>query len=711
MRSEEGENTSGDTAIPLDKTTKIALASVSIESYSNVTIPPVAEVCLDRLTRLHRLCELVRHTFRLDCLTSTYSELNSGLSNLYTHSDNITLKEYELLEATLSDYSRAYSSPLPTHPGRSTRSEHHAMMLKHSALPGTASLHPSSSSSPGLATSASVYPYTHFSTPVVSNPGQLGELRVICESLRQCLTQMKRFFHEQQNTARLLRNFPRGSIETKFSLLHSPTQTVTVDTNRLTSAILLSAHHLVYSGLSLLAHADITRYTHGELWEMTRGIEELDILNRHLQIGCRTAHSESLCDMLIEMQIVHKSTGSILNELSHFELLYDPVLVACSISVGYIFTLIAYQRSIRLANAIYQQLSAVRSFDLQDKKEGPIFTTASVAQSKCLTLVEAFRVYLNQNYDRTASEYLRSEYEFIAGFLDVLSQSTNMLYQVQKLKLICSAAAAAQAKKTELDRQNQRSRFPKPAVVHESSSHAVSVEGVHGILVKRISTEKEPSYTGEGESKSVSKTNCANNRTSRCVRKESSSKKHSVSQYQETLHRAGTLDRYVATGSVNYPMSSNDPVENTDSKNGQESENVCATVPTEQPKKTTSVSAKKAVQWSDHREISTRHQVIGRFLEMTWRYTEIHLLSLFMCPSTLYVTNEQTSNFYGSSVKDGAESETHVSGIGRRCTTVSCFLMKPHQIRTLSGYIREVSKPGKFITSPSSYSTVNVVHA
>ncbi|TPP66853.1 hypothetical protein FGIG_03383 [Fasciola gigantica] len=668
-------------------------ASISTKCKRGVAVPPVAEVHLDRLSRLHRLCELVRCTLRLDCMTGTYSELNSGLANLYTHSDNITHKEYELLEATLSDYSPAYSSPFPTQMGHSTRPDHHVMMMKHSGLSGTTGLRSSSPSSSGLALSASVYPYSHFCTPVVTNPSQLGELRVICESLRQCLTQLKRFFHEQQSTTRLLRHFPR---ETKSSLFHSPTQTVTVVTNRLTSATLLSAHHLVYSGLSLLAHADITRYTHGELWEMTRGIEELDILNRQLQIACRTAHSESLCKMLMETRILQKSTESVLGEITHFELLYDPVLVACSISVGYLFTLIAYQRSIRLANAIYQQLSAVRSFDRQDAKGSPGSSTASVAQSKCLTLVEAFRVYLNQNYDRTASEYLRNEYEFIAGFLDVLSQSTNLLYQVQKLKLICSAAAAAQAKKTELDRQHQRCRFAKPVAAHESSSHAVSVEGVHGILVKRVSTEKEPGSSGEGECTPVTKNDCAYNRTSRCVRKGSGSKKHTVSQYQETLHRAGTLDRYVATGSVNYPMSSNETLTNEDSKDVPKSGDACTSVLTEEPKTTTSTGTKKVVQWSDHREISTRHHVIGRFLEMTWRYTEIHLTSLFMCPPTLYVASEQASSFGGAFVRRPTGSDANVSGIGRRCTTISCLLMKPDHIRTLSGYIRELAKPDLF---------------
>ncbi|VDP74756.1 unnamed protein product [Echinostoma caproni] len=633
------------------------------------------------MTRLHRLCKLARRTFQLDCLTSTYSELGSGLANLSTHSDNIVLKEYELLEATLSDYSRAYSSPLATTCSRSTRFDNYLVTTKHAGPLGT------TCSPSALAASASVYPYSHFRTPIASNPSQLGELRVICESLRQCLTQVKRFFHEQQNTNRLVQQFPHPTNGITFSLFHSPTQTVTVDTNRFTSATILSAHHLVYSGLSLLAHADITRYTHGELWEMTRGIEELDILNRHLQIACRTAHSESLCDMLMGTDINRVKSGLLLEELGCSDLLYDPVLVACSISVGYLFTLIAYQRSIRLAHAIYQQLSAVRSFDRQDGAGGSEPTTVSIAQSGRLTLVEAFRVYLNQNYDHTASEYLRNEYEFIAGFLDVLSQSTNLLYQVQKLKLLCSAAAAAQAKKTELDRQNQRSRFAKSTPGHESSSNAVSVEGVHGILVKRVSVEKDSSSSG---ATSTNKTVSVSARTNRCVRKGSSSKKNAVSQYQETLHRAGTLDRYVATGSVNCPLSSHDPV-HIEKETVEVSTNA---VPTGS-KPSGIVGTKKVVQWSDHREISTRHQVIGRFLEMTWRYTETHLSNLFMCPPTVNVTSEQASVLGDSSAHKPTASDIAVSGIGRRCTTISCLLMQPEHTRTLSGYIREVAKPGK----------------
>ncbi|CAL8069014.1 unnamed protein product [Calicophoron daubneyi] len=646
----------------------------------------------DRLSRLHRLCELAHKTLFLDSLTGAYNEVASGLLSLVSHADSITSREYELHEGVLLSFLGSPVSPMYTQ-----------TEFNRSGAKVRPPIHPSSSR----------HPFSHFRLLGIQNPSQLSDVRVLCESVRQCLTQVRRFAHEQHNVIHASEQLPGHTLSSMDYLLPIPSHVLTVHTNQLTAAVIISTHHLVLTGLSLLAHTDLTRFTHDELWEMTRGIEELDILNRYLQNIRSTSYNHSVRQFLCRLGLASESThlrpneGEMFSELMRHELLCDPLPMVPSISVGYLFALIAHQRSIRLSNAVYQQLSAIPFFDLDSHEEDPRNPSTVEKNSSAngpevtpipnkLSLVETFRKYLNEHYDRSTADYLRMEYEFIAGFLDVLSQSTNLLYHVQKLTLVCSAAAAMQARRAEGEWYEEAIRF-KRSENHARCFHAMSVEGKHGILVKRNTKDEDSEkFASKKNEREGNETRIAEDKPDRPALKSSAA---FVSHYQETLHRAGTLDRYVATGSVVCPFdgisSVNADEEEDRQVNFAESSTSNLDSATTTATTTRKPGGRKAVQWSDHREISTRHQVIGRYLEMTWRYTENLLNSLFLCPPAAVIASSQS--YALSLTQDTTNAEKKVDiGENTRCGLTSCLLLPPTCLCRLARHIREVAKSDIF---------------
>ncbi|KAF8562739.1 hypothetical protein P879_10647 [Paragonimus westermani] len=647
----------------LNTTDKTGLTSMANpESHANAAN---SSSSLNSLTQLHRLCEVVRRSVLLESLANTYSELAPGLISLAAHADSMTSKEYDVLEKCITCFSRVPLSPLN---------------VAQTLSPNTGRLTGARLQDPALTNST--YSHNPFRTPLNLNVSQLGELRVLCESLRQCLTQVRLVTHEQHTLTCRLDQLANGTYPKHTCEQTVPTQLLKFNTGWLTSSCMVSAHHLVYSGLSLLAHTDLTRFTHGELWEMMRGMEELDILTRHIQTLHQNSQSVALRQRLISLLTIPNSF------CLTAELLCDPLFVVSPISVGYLFVLIAHQRALRLSHAVYRQLSAISMCSHRVARDtSPTPTSANETKPR-LTLVEAFRNYLNEHYDRTTSDYLRAEYEFISGFLDVLSQSTNLLYQVQKLKLVCSAAAAAQAKKTEMYRDLHatipgKSNFD--ANVKAGSSHAVSVEGKHGILIRKSSGDRP-----EGSSMLSSATSAvhANRRLRSGV-----GHTNIVSQYQDTLHRACTFDRYVATGSILCPLNTADPESSSEVNRTQTTADVGLTSSNVPPEHSAAnpvskSSVKKAVQWSDYREISTRHQVIGRFLEMVWRYTETLLSNLFLCPPPQAVV--------GAQVSSGLSLQSTQSDLGSvSLVLTNCLQMPTDKLRRLVCHIREVAKSGE----------------
>ncbi|KAH8848922.1 hypothetical protein KSF78_0009720 [Schistosoma japonicum] len=642
---------------------------------------------LNRLTYLHRFYLNLLNVVHFDTLNNTVKELSLGLLALLAHSENIIIKETKLLDCILSKFSISSSNIYSFQAIYEKRHSTNLLNDYHEFL-STTLLHFNDDSgndddgdgednSNGLHFTGYTATQQHY-----DHSSQLGELRVLCESLRQCWTQVKRLANEQRNMQYRLNQLNTSNncdtILTKYFL--DAYRINSMYSKLFTLAIINSAQYLIYCGVSLLGYMELSRFTHDELWEMTRGIEELSILRGHLhnvfQIYRNTNLYRSICNdesIFHSAQIISPATtattsiGSISNTLfqiiSH-NLLNDPVDVVFSISVGSLFSLFAKQRSLRLAHLIYLHL--YRFPKLFFYKTDDNHTDVNDFPSKTL-LQKEFHTFIHDNHGLLASDYLRNEYEFISNFLDILSQSTDLLYQVQKLQLVCSSAAAtAQLSQVEAEQrfQNRSNIIDLKNCSSTSSasiSHAVSVEGKHGVLVRTTSIN-HPNTTEitDISSKTLQKTE---------FHKRSDLLSNYTSRYQDTLHRSSTLDRYVATGSAVPPYSSisnhtiganftklhsNDQLYSDDHKykedtkdssdttyNTTENNSISNNKLNEQNK--LKVNSKKGVQWSDHREVSTRHQIIGRYLEMTWRYTENTLTSLFLSISSTLIKQRNAS--------------------------------------------------------------------
>ncbi|KER20588.1 hypothetical protein T265_15284, partial [Opisthorchis viverrini] len=646
---------------------------VSTGTPELISSPVEIDARLNRLSRLHRLCELVRKTIWLDSMAGVCNELSSSWINLSRQSDRITSKEYSNLDACNLSFLHI---PKPVCQSSIRNATHY------NATRSTCS-GDSTTRTQGLPQSD---PYS-FRSSMSTYASQLGELRVLCESLRQSLTQTKRFGHEQYTMHEQWRNLAGGRFRDVNNTTLSPLRLLGFCTNELTSLTLLSAHHLVFSGLSLLAHSDLTRFTHGDLWEMMRGMEELDILSRHIQTNRRLAHSISLRLFLTR----NRPQGTCSwNHLLETEVFSRAITPFPSVSVGYLFVILADQRSIRLSDTVFRQLCNICSHGQRTPtalEAGDGIPTqhrppAEDEKSGRSHLVEAFRKYLHENYGRSASEYLRSEYEFISGFLDVLSQSTNLLYHVEKLKLVCSAAAAAQSKKAELSRDLQSMRAPYSPFGIPTSSHAMSVEGKHGILIRRGSGEKISAKQQQQQEQNFGSSSRAKERH-----------KDVISYYQNTLHRACTLDRYVATGSTVCPLSEDTAEINEKTSHSRLTEGSSDTEDAQKKAEEQSTdcqrNTKKSVQWSDHREISTRHQVIGRFLEMMWQYSEQRLNTMFLIPPEYQITSIQSCGMSDVPATLEPQSNWKLS---------SCLCLPTSKLHNFASKVQEVAKSGREVT-------------
>ncbi|CAH8546525.1 unnamed protein product [Schistosoma mattheei] len=502
-------------------------------------------------------------------------------------------------------------------------------------------------------------PITGYTTTHYDYSSQLGELRILCESLRQCWTQMKRLANEQRNMQyRLNQINASNNCDTILTKIFLDAYRInSMYSKLLTLAIINSAQYLIYSGVSLLGYMELSRFTHDELWEMTRGIEELNILRGHLhntfQIYRNTHLYKLICNdenIFHSAQILSPTTDTTsisstfkpLSQLISYNLLNDPVDVVFSMSVGCLFSLFAKQRSLRLAHLIYLHIYKFPKlfFSEPDNNHTTIDYNHNLSNKNLLQ--QEFQKFIQDNHGLLASDYLRNEYEFISNFLDILSQSTDLLYQVQKLQLVyTSAAATAQIRQVEAEQRlktfsNTNNLDPcsisSPTSLPSSSiSHAVSVEGKHGVLVRATSTN-HPNMTETKEiiSKTPRKTD---------IHHRTNILPNYISRYQDALHRSSTLDRYVATGSAVSPYSSisNHTLDKNDSTIYTATESSSITSDKEKEQSKHRVNSKKGVQWSDHREVSTRHQIIGRYLEMTWKYSENTLTSLFLSTSSTII--------------------------------------------------------------------------
>ncbi|CAH8516318.1 unnamed protein product [Schistosoma turkestanicum] len=644
---------------------------------------------LNHLTYLHRFYLKLLNVVHFDTLNNTVKEFSLGLLALLAHSETITIKEINLLDCVLSKFSissnNIYSfQALYEKNSSNLLNDYHEFLL-------TTLLHFNDESGDddddndndddddnANNTHITNYTITHY-----DHSSQLGELRILCESLRQCWTQMKRLANEQRTMQyRLNQINASNNCDTILTKLFLDSYKInSMYSKLLTLAIINSAQYLIYSGVSLLGYMELSRFTHDDLWEMTRGIEELSILREYLHKIFQIYRNKQLHKLLCNYEdIVHSaqiispsantttttttttsvsSTSKTLSQLISNNLLNDPVDVVFSISVGCLFSLFAKQRSLRLAHLIYLHLYKFPKLFSSDPDDDYNNVDNNNLSNKNL-IQQEFQKFIQENHGLLASDYLRTEYEFISNFLDILSQSTDLLYQVQKLQHVyTSAAATAQLRQVEAEqllKAYSNINHSKPcsttsSIPSSSISHAVSVEGKHGVLVRATSTN----HSNTTETKEIITTK-APQKTE--IRHRNDLLSNYISRYQDTLHRSSTLDRYVATGSAVSPYPSignhvlqteytklqSDNQTNSDDFDDKNDENDSSVYDrtesssiidnNERKQSKSRADCKKGVQWSDHREVSTRHQIIGRYLEMTWKYTENTLTSLFLSTSS-----------------------------------------------------------------------------
>ncbi|CAH8855925.1 unnamed protein product [Trichobilharzia szidati] len=675
---------------------------------------------LNNLSILHRFCLTIYKIVHLDTLNTTLKELSLGLIALLAHSENIIIKELNLLDCILTKFSISTNniySFQALYEKNSTRllNDYNEFLL-------TTLLHFDENNEEDdndnenddddymmSRTSASTRHYDYSS--------QLSELRILCESLRQCWTQMKRLANEhrymccrlnQLNTSNNCDGiFKRIFLDAcKINSFHSKV---------LTLAIINSAQHLIYSGVSLLGHIELTRFTHDDLWEMTRGIEELSILRGHLHNTFQSYRNTRLHRLLCNydsLQNSHQATlcmndhymnssRTLLSQIISYDLLTDPADVTFSISVGCLFSLFAKQRSLRLAHLIYLQLYRFSKLFLDPPVKDDVNVNNNSSETNLIS--QEYHKYINDNHGLLASDYLRNEYEFISSFLDILSQSTDLLYQVQKLQHVCtSAAATAQVRQAEAEQRLKTGYAENNTKQNSMSSHALSVEGKHGVLVRNSSmSHSNTAESKDAYSKAFQKTD---------IHRKGDLITGYLSRYQDTLHRSSTLDRYVATGSPvsPYPSVSSQAFYNEYNKvksdnnsdidqehRLHESDYPCDITGDsdisdnkQNEMKKPKITSKKVVQWSDHREVSTRHQIIGRYLEMTWKQTEHTLTSLFLSTSSTLLTEPINSKTDNSS-----------KNIHERILCRSALIMSTEELLKLGNNIRQLTVSADFFPS------------
>uniref|UniRef100_A0A0R3TA35 Vezatin n=1 Tax=Rodentolepis nana TaxID=102285 RepID=A0A0R3TA35_RODNA len=322
--------------------------------------------------------------------------------------------------------------------------------------------------------------------PASVNKTKMSSVRGICEGLRQGLSLVSRTNTLLSSEFHDLVPIPRNS--QKLSLI--------------VISVLIAASHIVNSGLLLLSQSDLTRYTHAELWEITRGIEELSMLTERVQEQLDEKKQLHLRQLLLNGRLFASTSKQLEQKLSELSLLTDPIDSLRPASVGHIIYLLARYRSTTLATFhVLDLLKALRS-------------SSGIID------------FLN--------EVVRKEYEFCSNFLDVMTQSTELLRNLKKVQESVDGHPKSILHKTDLVSSVQRLNL---------KAHRKPV-----CIAKTVSIDKFISTFPERTSKRVTATT---------------------------------------------------PIEEGDEEGGEKLQ-------------------KKIVQWSDYYEVTLRHQVVGRYLQLTW---------------------------------------------------------------------------------------------
>lgn len=319
-----------------------------------------------------------------------------------------------------------------------------------------------------------------------NNKTKMSSVRGICEGLRQGLSLVSRTNTLLASEFDDLAPIPGNSQQHSLMVI----------------SVLIAASHIVNSGLLLLSQSDLTRYTHAELWEITRGMEELSMLTERVQEQLDEKKQLHLRQLLLHGHPFTSTSRPLEQRLSQLSLLIDPIDSLRPASVGHIIYLLAHYRSKTLANIhVEDLLKALRS-----SSGGIDFLT----------------------------EVVRKEYEFCSNFLDVTTQSTELLRNLRKVQESVDVHPKSILHKTDSVSSVQRLNLKVPR------------KAVH--ITKTVSIDKFISTFPERPSKQITTT---------------------------------TL------------------IEEGDEESGEKQQ-------------------KKIVHWSDYYEVTLRHQVVGRYLQLTW---------------------------------------------------------------------------------------------
>ncbi|KAL7063185.1 hypothetical protein AAHC03_01233 [Spirometra sp. Aus1] len=341
-------------------------------------------------------------------------------------------------------------------------------------------------------------------------------------------------------------------------------------------AVLMAASHLVNAGLFLLTQSELTTYTHNDLWEITRGMEELSMLDEIVQEQMDTQRQQEIRHLLFcrssRGDAVRCDSSVLYRSLSRAGLLADPVDKLRPASVGHIIYLLAKYRS--------QVLSRYLSYlILQPPRDGP------PEESVCSII---------------ARESVRCEYEFCSNFLDVTSQSTELLRNLRRLQQVSTPSTVEKAspnvrsilcthsksrKKSISEPQDEISNAP-------SGQQSISNEASHIATAVKLSHLREPSASG---SHAVAGGKCV------------------------AFSKTESMDNFISSF-LPVPLTAN-------TKGTQETSRTPISRPAFQTgshmqldDKPTGMTAgrRRLIQWSDYCEVSLRHQVVGRYLQLVW---------------------------------------------------------------------------------------------
>lgn len=314
---------------------------------------------------------------------------------------------------------------------------------------------------------------------------RMSSIRGICEGLRQGLSLVSRTNSLLASEFDDLAPIPNNSQRQTLIVI----------------SVLIASSHIVNSGLLLLSQSDLSLYTHAELWEITRGMEELSMLTERVQEQLDEKKQLELRRILLQRHPFTSTNEALEQRLSRLSLLTDPIDSLRPASVGHIIYLLARYRSVTLAHILARELlKALRSssggFD-----------------------------FLN--------DAIRREYEFCSNFLDVMTQSTELLRNLRRV-------------------QESTDGHPK-SILHETDS-------ISSVQKNNLKTSRKAVH----------------------------------------ITKTVSIDKFISV----FPEKSSKQME------------TAALI--EEGDEDFGEKQKKIVQWSDYYEVGLRHQVVGRYLQLTW---------------------------------------------------------------------------------------------